>query len=136
MKSPSQAVVDVLDNQLFEPPGVRLEAGSNLYRAYPRDPDGTMPSTAAFVLLRGGEPVTYRLSDDSQLVSLVTVYLRGEPQRFEAGEEFSRAVWRFLHKLEPPADYQDCRVMDSEPEFAGASGYPVWFINLRMIREE
>lgn len=136
MKSPSETVVDALDGQLFFPPGIRLESGANLYRAYPRDPDGTMPPMAAFVLLRSGEPVKFRLSDASELVSLVSVYLRGEPQRFEAGEEFSRSVWQFLHKMPPPDDYRDCQVMESEPEFAGAAGYPIWIVNLRLIREE
>lgn len=137
MKSPSQAVVDAIDGTLLSP-GVRFEAGANLYRAYPRDPDANMPPVAAFVLLRSGEAVKWRLSDATELSSLVTVYIRGEPQNFEQGEELSRSMWSFLHTLPPPSDYRDCQVMDSEPEFAGlgGAGHPNWFVNLRLIREE
>jgi hypothetical protein len=138
MTNPSLAVVEALDGELFFPPGVRLEHGRNLYRAYPREADGTMPHVAAFVLLRGGEPIKFRLESPSERVSLVTVFLRGEPQRFSDGEDLARHVWLFLHNMDPPQGYQDCRVTDSEPEFSGidAVGHPRWFINLRLIHED
>lgn len=137
--APSAAIVHALDGVMFEPARVRLQYGENLYRSYPRIADDNVPHIAVFVLTRTGEPpAPMRSPQLSFLSSLVSVYLRGEPGRFEESEDLARLVWWYLHTMEMPPQYVDCRCQEAEPEWNGtdAAGHPQWTINLRMKREE
>lgn len=140
--SPSLVVAQALDGQIIDPPGVVLEMGSNLFRGHPRPVDDAVPSTAVFVLLRGGDPIRRLNRDQAQLTSNLSVYVRGPAMRHEDGEDFARGVWLYLRRrweLTPPdGGYMDAGVNDSEPEFVGYDdlGHSQFTCNLRLWREE
>lgn len=139
--NPSVVVVGSLNQQRFDPPGVLLELGSNLFRGYARPVDKAVPSVAVFCCLRGGDPPTYVHRDCMRLSSTVSVYVRGAAQRHADGEDFARAVWFYLHTRwegQAPEGYTDVRIGESEPEFAGFDDFAhsLWTINLRLLREE
>jgi hypothetical protein len=140
--APSRVVVDRLDGYHFEPPGLTLSYGENLFRGFPRTADDTsgVPEAAVFVLTRSGGPLR-RSSPKSMLPSLVSVFLRGLPREFEQFEDFARVLWAHLNATDLralPAGWHKLDCQESEPEWNGLDGvgHPLWTINLTLEREE
>lgn len=140
--TPARVVVDRLDGYNFDPPGLTLSYGENLFRSFPRTADETsgIPHAAVFVLLRSGGPLR-RSSPKSMLPSLVSVFLRGLPREFEVFEDFARVLWAHLNATDLaslPTGYHKLNCQDSEPEWNGLDGvgHPLWTINITLEREE
>jgi hypothetical protein len=137
--APSKRLVQAIDGK-FLSEDIKMRYGENLYRGYPRIVDDvSVPHMATFVLTRAGEaPDRMRSPQKARLASLMGVYFRGEPNRFEESEDAVRVLWWHLHTMSIPAPFTECVCQDSEPEWNGAdiTGHPLWTINVRMIREE
>lgn len=133
---PDEALCEVL---LHPDADLDLLYGKSLFVGPPRamslDPTvpPMVPARAVFVLVVGGATPATSHDRTVQKTANVQIYVRGERDAFELGQQLARDVWRVVHNTRPD-HYLVVECLESEPHYNGAAeGHHEWVIAMRAV---